>query len=164
MLRLSSTTLSLTMTEVKEFERHLRFKKYLAKDDTLGKLPIRTKQNVTTAEKSTESEYNHTNQPPSNVISKDTSFTDIKESPGLLSCPPRRPPKPVGGSAESGSQDVSFFSPSGTPSSLGMSQPTGWGNLPMTLPPPFSREKRSISDAQTLPAVCLRYSSKHIQS
>ncbi|KAI0142589.1 hypothetical protein F4776DRAFT_514101 [Hypoxylon sp. NC0597] len=151
MLRLSPTTLSLTMTEVKEFERHLRFKKYLAKDDAFGKLPIRTKQNVTTTKKSTEFEHNNTNQSPSNIISKNSSSTDIKESPGLLSCPPRRLPKPVGRSAESSSQDVSFFSPSGTPSSLGMSQPTGWGNLPMTLPPPFSREKRSISDAQTLP-------------
>ncbi|KAI1411655.1 hypothetical protein F5Y13DRAFT_200632 [Hypoxylon sp. FL1857] len=152
MLRLSPTTLSLTMTEVKEFERHLRFKKYLAKDDAFGKLPIRTKKNDTTAQKSTGSEYDGTNQPSSKVIPKDSSCTDIKESPGLLSCPPRRPPKPAGDSAGSGSQSVPFSSPSGTPSSVGTSQPTGWGNLPMTLPPPFSREKRSISDAQTVPS------------
>ncbi|KAI0837289.1 hypothetical protein F5Y06DRAFT_297616 [Hypoxylon sp. FL0890] len=152
MLRLPPTTLSLTVTEVKEFERHLRFKKYLAKEDAFGKLPIRTKKHDPTAQKSIDIEYGHVNQPISKVISGEPPLTEVKESPRLLSCPPRRPLKPGGDSAESGPQSAQFSSPSRTPSSLGMSQPTGWGNLPMALPQPFEREKRSVSDAQTLPS------------
>ncbi|KAI1135309.1 hypothetical protein F5Y05DRAFT_395210 [Hypoxylon sp. FL0543] len=148
MLRLPPTTLSLTVTEVKEFERHLRFKKYLAKEDAFGKLPVRTKKNDPAAQKSTGLEYAHVNQSSSKGISEEPSLPDVKGSPRPLSFPPRRPSKHGGDSAES----APFSSPSETPSSLGTSQPPGWGNLPMTLPPPFSQEKRSVSDVQTLPS------------
>ncbi|KAI2777178.1 hypothetical protein F4815DRAFT_482218 [Daldinia loculata] len=155
MLRLTPTTLSLTIAEVKEFERHLRFKKYLAKEDTLGNLPIRTKKTIPVA-KSSETEYNVLNQPTPELISKRSSTTSVKESPKLLSCPPR-PPKPGGDSVESSSQGIPSSSQrsssqSGTPSSSNLSHPVGWGNLPTTLPPPFSKEKRSVSDAQSLPS------------
>ncbi|KAI0131449.1 hypothetical protein F4814DRAFT_406074 [Daldinia grandis] len=150
MLRLPPTTLSLTIAEVKEFERHLRFKKYLAKEDTLGKLPIRTKKTIPIA-KSSETEYNVLNQSTPELISKRSSTTSVKESSKLLACPPR-PPKPGGDSIESSSQGVPSSSQSGTPSSSNLSHPMGWGNLPTTLPPPFSKEKRSVSDAQSLPS------------
>ncbi|KAI1095229.1 hypothetical protein F5B19DRAFT_504674 [Rostrohypoxylon terebratum] len=152
MLRLSPTTLSLTMTEVKDFERHLRFKKYLAKEDTFGQLPIRTKQDGTTVQKSTESGRGDVDRTSSETVPKDTSIAEVKESPRLLSCPPRRPPKSGSVSAKSGSFNILNSSPSRTPSSLSTPQPTGWGNLPMTLPPPFSSEKRTVSDAQSLPS------------
>ncbi|KAI1451488.1 hypothetical protein F4805DRAFT_95389 [Annulohypoxylon moriforme] len=155
MLRLPPTTLSLTITEVKDFERHLRFKKYLAKDDTFGQLAIRTKKDSTATQKSTESERDDADQANSETTPKDPkdySINEVEESPRLLSYPPRRPPKSGGGSAESGSLNLAHTSPSGTPSSLNTPQPTGWGNLPMTLPPPFSREKRNVSDAQSLPS------------
>ncbi|KAI1213693.1 uncharacterized protein F4807DRAFT_196512 [Annulohypoxylon truncatum] len=152
MLRLSPTTLSLTITEVKDFERHLRFKKYLAKEDTFGKLPIRTKKDDTAAQKSTGSEGGDVGRPSSEVLPQDSSITEVKDSPKLLSCPPRRPPKSGGDSTKSGSLGLAHSSPSGTPSSLNTPQPTGWGNLPMTLPPPFSTEKRTVSDAQSLPS------------
>ncbi|KAI1449326.1 hypothetical protein F5Y02DRAFT_413837 [Annulohypoxylon stygium] len=140
------------MTEVKDFERHLRFKKYLAKEDTFGQLPIRTKKDSTAAQKSTESERGDVGRTSSETAPKDNSTTEVKESPRLLSCPPRRPPKSGGASAKSGSLNFLNSSPSRTPSSLSTPQPTGWGNLPMTLPPPFSSEKRTVSDAQSLPS------------
>ncbi|KAI2468428.1 hypothetical protein F4781DRAFT_432403 [Annulohypoxylon bovei var. microspora] len=162
MLRLSPTTLSLTITEVKDFERHLRFKKYLAKEDTFGQLPIRTKKDSNAAQKSIESERGDVDQPSSEVVSKDSSTTEVKESPRLLSCPPRRPPKSGGTSAKSGSLSLAQSSPSGTPSSLNTpSHPPSWGNLPMTLPPPFSSEKRTVSDAQSLPSTHQSIQAQH---
>ncbi|KAI1097565.1 hypothetical protein F4804DRAFT_347072 [Jackrogersella minutella] len=152
MLRLAPTTLSLTMTEVKEVERHLRFKKYLAKEDAFGKLPIRAKKDDHTLQKSIESERSDMNHPISHAVSKDLSIADNQEISRLLSCPPRRRPKTGDNSAESDSQNLLHSSPSGTPRSLNTPQPSGWGNLPMTLPPPFSTEKRSVSDAQSLPS------------
>ncbi|KAI0884512.1 uncharacterized protein GGS22DRAFT_200308 [Annulohypoxylon maeteangense] len=152
MLRLSPTTLSLTVTEVKDFERHLRFKKYLAKEDTFGQLVIRPKKDDNAAQKSTESERGHVDQTNSETAPNDSSVTDVKESSRLLSYPPRRPPKSGDVSAKSGSLSLAHSSPSRTPSSLNTPQPTGWGNLPMTLPPPFSKEKRTVSDAQSLPS------------
>ncbi|KAI1654200.1 hypothetical protein F4813DRAFT_392945 [Daldinia decipiens] len=158
MLRLPPTTLSLTIAEVKEFERHLRFKKYLVKEDTLGKLPIRTKTTIPVA-KSSETEYNVLNQSTPELISKRSSTTSVKESSKLLACP-SRPPKPGGDSVESNSQGIPSSSQSGTPSSSNLSHPITWGNLPTTLPPPFSKEKRAVSDAQSLPS---NSSSMHVK-
>lgn len=153
MLRLQPTTLSLTMTEVKDFERHLRFKKYLAKDNTFGHLPIRTKKTTPTAQVSKESMHSSTSQPNSESIQKGSQAADNKDSPRLLKCPPRRMPKSGGDSAESSSQGIPSSSQSRTSGSANTTDPTGWGNLPMTLPPPFSRDKRTVSDAQSLPSV-----------
>ncbi|KAI1474136.1 hypothetical protein F4774DRAFT_401673 [Daldinia eschscholtzii] len=158
MLRLPPTTLSLTMSEVKEFERHLRFKKYLAKD-SLGKLPIRTKRAVLVAE-SFESEYDDVNQSTPEPAPKGSSDTPVKEKSKLPACPPQRPLKLSGDSIESSSQGIPSSSQSGTPSSSTLSHPMGWGNLPATLPPPFSKEKRSMSDAQSLPSA---YGSMQVQ-
>ena len=158
MLRLPPTTLSLTMTEVKDFERHLRFKKYLAKaakdsDNDFGNLPIRTKK-APTAQKSIESIQSGTSQPASEAPHKGSPAAEVKDSPRLLEYPPRRLPKSGGNSAESSSQDNPSSSQSGTSGSANTGDPTGWGNLPMTLPPPFSRDTRNVSDAQSLPSVC----------
>ncbi|KAI1472114.1 uncharacterized protein F4812DRAFT_416626 [Daldinia caldariorum] len=151
MLRLPPTTLSLTMTEVKDFERHLRFKKYLAKEDSLGKLPIRVKKTVVVAD-SFESEYDNVNQPTSELPSRGSSDTPVKESSHLPACPPQRPLKLSSDSVESSPPGIASSSQAGTPTSSTLSHPMGWGNLPATLPPPFSKEKRSISDAQSLPS------------
>ncbi|KAI1382773.1 uncharacterized protein F4822DRAFT_435150 [Hypoxylon trugodes] len=153
MLRLSSTTLSLTITEVKEFDRRLRFKKYLAREDSLGKLPIRTKK-VPVVQRSIESEHEQDDisQSTQGTISKDYPIPGIETSPRRLAYRPRRPRRSGGDSAESSSQGIPGSSQSGNPTLLNTPRPTGWGNLPMTLPPPFSREMRSVSDAQSLPS------------
>ncbi|KAI0376600.1 hypothetical protein F5Y04DRAFT_285795 [Hypomontagnella monticulosa] len=144
------------MTEVKDFERHLRFKKYLAKaakdsDNDFGNLPIRTKK-APTAQKSIESIQSGTSQPASEAPHKGSPAAEVKDSPRLLEYPPRRLPKSGGNSAESSSQDNPSSSQSGTSGSANTADPTGWGNLPMTLPPPFSRDTRNVSDAQSLPS------------
>ncbi|KAI1780241.1 hypothetical protein F4818DRAFT_395064 [Hypoxylon cercidicola] len=151
MIRLPPTTLSLTMTEVKEFERHFRFKKYLAKEDALGRLPFRPKSRVAAVRKSYESALGDANQPTSEAVSKESSPAYIQESPRLLACPPRRLPKSGADSVGSNSQGMPSSSRSGTSSSSNV-HPPGWGNLPIPLPPPFSKDKRSVSDAQSLPS------------
>ncbi|KAK6954891.1 hypothetical protein Daesc_002519 [Daldinia eschscholtzii] len=102
------------MSEVKEFERHLRFKKYLAKEDSLGKLPIRTKRAVLVAE-SFESEYDDVNQSTPEPAPKGSSDTPVKEKSKLLACPSQRPLKLSGDSIESSSQGIPSSSQSGTP-------------------------------------------------
>ncbi|OTB04584.1 hypothetical protein M426DRAFT_11473 [Hypoxylon sp. CI-4A] len=135
------------MTEVKDVERHLRFKKYLAKDDVFSPLPIRTKK-TPSKQQSIESGCGDVTQPTPEIISKHPSNINIVESPK----PSVRPSKPGGNSTESTPRDVACSSQSATPSSLNGTHPIGWGNLPMTLPPPFSREKRTVSDALSLPS------------
>lgn len=152
MIRLPPTTLSLTMTEVKEFERHFRFKKYLAKEDALGQLGHRPRSNVATVRTDFERAHSDTNQPISEINSQDPSPTNIQESPRLLACLPLRQSKTAAGSARSSSHGMQSSSQSGTSSSSNRPHPPGWGNLPIPLPPPFSREKRTVSDAQSLPS------------
>lgn len=154
-MRLPPTTLSLTMTEVKEFEHHFRFRKYLAKEEALGQLPLRPKSKAGAVRKSYESESVHSNanQSALEIVSKDLSPASIQESPRLLACPPRRLHKSGADSARSSSQGMPGSSQSGTSSSSNVPHPPGWGNLPIPLPPPFSKDKRSVSDAQSLPSV-----------
>ncbi|KAI0182168.1 hypothetical protein GGR52DRAFT_527694 [Hypoxylon sp. FL1284] len=142
MIRLPPTTLSLTMTEVKEFERHSRFKRHLAKEDSLSQSLPGLESKTAAVRKSYDSAHSHTNQPGSEIL----------ESPRLLACPPRRLLKSSTGtgSVRSSSRDMPSSSRSGTSSSSAVSRPSGWGNLPMPLPPPFSRDKRSTSGTQYL--------------
>ncbi|KAI1639430.1 hypothetical protein F4809DRAFT_142893 [Biscogniauxia mediterranea] len=71
-----------------------------------------------------------------------------------MACPPRRPPKQSNRS-EINSQDITGSSHSAATSSSAsvMSEKPGWLSLPMTLPPPFSTERRVVSDASSLPSV-----------
>ncbi|CAJ2511053.1 Uu.00g066780.m01.CDS01 [Anthostomella pinea] len=156
MLRLQSTTLSLTMTEVKEFERHRRFRNYLAKDATF-ELPIRPGPPAPDAQKAPESEpRGDSKQSEHETDSKQHSRTNSQESPTkLLANPPRRPPKSSGSSASnSNTQGPSSSSQSKDSNSSTLSQrPAGFG-LPMrrALPPPFSTETRRVSDEHSLPS------------
>ncbi|KAK5635259.1 hypothetical protein RRF57_010971 [Xylaria bambusicola] len=156
MLRLPPTTLSLTITEVKEFERRRRFKKYLAKDDAFGQLPHRLRSEAPVQD-GFESEKSAPEQRRQAMIPKPskTMLTEHSEDRKLLSCSPRRPPK----------NGDSIGSVNPTESSSSQSQASHYSVgphltedvfLPISLPPPFSLERRVVSDVQSLPSVRLR--------
>ncbi|KAI0602296.1 hypothetical protein F4775DRAFT_233897 [Biscogniauxia sp. FL1348] len=71
-----------------------------------------------------------------------------------MACAPRRPPMQSNLNAIN-SQDISSPSHSAVTSSpaSAMSGQSGWLSLPVALPPPFSTEKRVVSDANSLPSV-----------
>ncbi|XXG97929.1 hypothetical protein Hte_004245 [Hypoxylon texense] len=123
------------MSEVKEFEHHFRFKKYLAKEDALGQLPFRPKSKTSADQQGYKSTQNDANPSTLEMVSKDLS------PPSLLAGPPRRPPKSGADSARSSSQGMPNSSQSGTSSSSNVPRRPGWGNLPIPLPPPFSKDK-----------------------
>ncbi|KAI0190337.1 hypothetical protein F4808DRAFT_465670 [Astrocystis sublimbata] len=144
MLRLPSTTISLTITEVKDFERRRRFKNYLAKEDVFGPLPLRPKVPSPTknSQGSDHGELEQTRLVIAHKPSKtETQAEDIK----LLSSPPSRQLKT---SKSTGSMQPKE---AGRNISSGFRSPEDTGRR-ITLPPPFSLERRAVSDMQSLPS------------
>ncbi|KAI0025842.1 hypothetical protein F4780DRAFT_774693 [Xylariomycetidae sp. FL0641] len=151
MLRLPPTTISLTITEVKEFERHSRFKKYLAKEDALGNLPTRTRIEANATRSDLEQcQAKQTNQ---ETLPKPKQEIAERKSPKLLAYPPRRPPKVDEGSNESSRQAALPSSPSVASTSSTIPQYTDEATAPTIFPPLLTSDVHSASDEASFPSV-----------
>ncbi|KAH8677726.1 hypothetical protein BX600DRAFT_450580 [Xylariales sp. PMI_506] len=158
MLRYSTTTISLTMEELHEFERHRRFMRYLAMEDARSQ--AKTVNKGSTAHEVAPSDALDAKSDPvlqkfNNIFSPSSSgilqALEDPQTPKLLSIRPRRPP-------EQNKPDAicSQEKPSASQSSLKYSKvQSHWSPayLPLpTLPLPFSQGIRKVSHEHCLPS------------
>ncbi|KAK8086867.1 hypothetical protein PG994_001841 [Apiospora phragmitis] len=155
MLRLPPTAISVTMTEVKDFEHRRRFKRYLTRQDA----PTRRSQSL---HEHSDSEIKEslmaTPQTQKPAVTDERGSTETPkrycqpDTPKLFSLPPRRPPKltPFPSKVEAPtSHEASRSSQSTSPYASSLWQ--GPNSSAIRLPPPFSVGVRRVSDELSLP-------------
>jgi hypothetical protein len=169
MLRYPATTLSLTMTEVKQYNRRRRFKQYHEMGEARGPKPPRPVFAASGPPLATEPAGRNEESRECKIEgSEDTIMIpdDMSTPKYLLASRPRRPPK---------SNELERSNPS-TPTALDGSHSSEADSIhehgepsasyATRLPPPFSESIRLVSDEHSMPSVgswrllCAAWSSR----